>query len=77
MNELIPAALIFKHLTSIRALPHSTSISSTTSIILLFERFDPLIVGSKLINSKIIDVMDEIEFECGWTRALGCKRIFP
>ena len=31
------------------------------------ERFEPIIVGSKLINSQFIDVVDVIEVECGRT----------
>ena len=48
-----------------RVHPHSNSISSMTSMILLFMSLDPTIKGSNLSNSKIIDVVDEIEVECG------------
>ena len=51
--------------TLMRVLPHSNSISSMTSMILLFMSLDPTIKGSNLSNSKIIDVVDEIEVECG------------
>ena len=49
-------------------LPHSTTITSTTSINSLFMSLDPTIMGSNLSNSQIIiDVVDVIEVECGTT----------
>ena len=54
-------------LVHLRVLPHSTSITSTTSINSLFMSLDPTIMGSNLSNSKIIDVVDVIEVECGTT----------
>ena len=39
----------------------------TISMNSLFDGFDPIIVGSKLINSKFIDVVDVVEVECGRT----------
>ena len=50
-----------------RVLPHSTSITSTTSINSLFMSLDPTIMGSNISNSQIIDVVDVIEVECGMT----------